>query len=329
MAPQIDNTNVTLDRILKEKFTSEFRSGYVTVGDVCLPERYKHFAEEIENFEIRDDDVWVCTFPKTGTTWTQEMIWCIGNDLNFENAKQLLSERFPFFEVSIIYDFERCTLSHISNLSNHETMKNSVNFTKNQASPRYIKTHLPFHLLPRQLRSGEKKARIINVARNPKDTCISYFHHSKLIEGYRGDFDEFCQLFLGGKLSYAPYWKHVLGYWNKRNDMNILFLKYEDMKSDLPSIIKKAATFLNKRITDDEVQTLAKHLSFTNMKNNPSVNYDDIIESYKKVKLTVIDGTFIRSGEVNQWKGKLSFDIVEKFDQLTKKMFDPVGLHFI
>ncbi|KAI4491645.1 hypothetical protein M0804_003037 [Polistes exclamans] len=329
MAPQIDNTNVTLDRILKEKFTSEFRSGYVTVGDVCLPERYKHFAEEIENFEIRDDDVWVCTFPKTGTTWTQEMIWCIGNDLNFENAKQLLSERFPFFEVSIIYDFERCTSSHISNLSNHETMKNSVNFTKNQASPRYIKTHLPFHLLPRQLRSGEKKARIINVARNPKDTCISYFHHSKLIEGYRGDFDEFCQLFLGGKLSYAPYWKHVLGYWNKRNDMNILFLKYEDMKSDLPSIIKKAATFLNKRITDDEVQTLAKHLSFTNMKNNPSVNYDEIIESYKKVKLTVIDGTFIRSGEVNQWKGKLSFDIVEKFDQLTKKMFDPVGLTFV
>ncbi|XP_043497022.1 luciferin sulfotransferase-like [Polistes fuscatus] len=329
MAPQIDNTNVTLDRILKEKFTSEFRSGYVTVGDVCLPERYKHFAEEIENFEIRDDDVWVCTFPKTGTTWTQEMIWCIGNDLNFENAKQLLSERFPFFEVSIIYDFERCTSSNISNLANHEIMKNSVNFTKNQASPRYIKTHLPFHLLPRQLRSGEKKARIINVARNPKDTCISYFHHSKLIEGYRGDFDEFCQLFLGGKLSYAPYWKHVLGYWNKRNDMNILFLKYEDMKSDLPSIIKKAATFLNKRITDDEVQILAKHLSFTNMKNNPSVNYEEIIESYKKVKLTVTDGTFIRSGEVNQWKGKLSLDIIEKFDQLTRKMFDPIGLHFV
>ncbi|XP_015173286.1 PREDICTED: amine sulfotransferase-like [Polistes dominula] len=329
MAPQIDNTNVTLDRILKEKFTSEFRSGYVTVKDVCLPERYKHFAEEIENFEIRDDDVWVCTFPKTGTTWTQEMIWCIGNDLNFENAKQqLLSERFPFFEVSIIFDFERS--SHISNVADRETMKNSVNFTKNQTSPRYIKTHLPFHLLPRQLRSGEKKARIINVIRNPKDTCISYFHHSKLIEGYRGDFNEFCQLFLGGKLSYAPYWKHVLGYWNKRNDMNILFLKYEDMKSDLPSIIKKAATFLNKQITNNEVQTLAKHLSFNNMKNNPAVNYEEIIESHKKFKLTVTDGTFIRSGEVNQWKGgKLSIDVIAKFDEMTRKMFDPVGLHFV
>lgn len=66
MAPQINNTNGTLDRILKEKFTSEFRSGYITVEGVCLPERYQHFAEQIENFEVRDDDVWVCTFPKTG-----------------------------------------------------------------------------------------------------------------------------------------------------------------------------------------------------------------------------------------------------------------------
>lgn len=97
---------------------------------------------------------------------------------------------------------------------------------------------------------------------------------------------------------------------------------------DLPSIIKKTATFLNKRITDDEVQTLATHLSFANMKENPSVNYKETIENYKKIKLIITDGTFIRSGEVNQWKGKLSPDMIEKFDELTKKILHPVGLHF-
>ncbi|KAK2575938.1 hypothetical protein KPH14_007300 [Odynerus spinipes] len=327
MAPQIEETNATLDRILKEKFTSEFRTGYITVDGVCLPERYEHFAEQIENFEVKDDDVWVCTFPKTGTTWTQEMIWCIANDLDFEGAKKPLPERFPFLEYSIIFNYEKAQ-SRDSNLHLPQLVVDSVNYTKNQPSPRYIKTHLPFQLLPRELRTGEKKPRIIYVVRNPKDTCISYFHHCRVIEGYRGNFDEFCQLFLGGKLTYAPYWEHVLDYWNKKNERNILFLKYEDMKSDLPSVIKKSAEFLGKSIPEDEVQTLATHLSFANMKNNRAVNYEDSIKKNKKLRMVEAEGVFMRSGEVNQWKGKLSPDMVEKFDELTKQMFGSVGLSF-
>jgi hypothetical protein len=33
-----------------------------------------------------------------GTTWTQEMTWVIGNNLDFEGAKVPLPERFPFLE---------------------------------------------------------------------------------------------------------------------------------------------------------------------------------------------------------------------------------------
>lgn len=55
-----------LDRLLLEKFTSEFRTGYITIDGVCLPEYFRKFADKIENFEVRDDDIWVCSFPKTG-----------------------------------------------------------------------------------------------------------------------------------------------------------------------------------------------------------------------------------------------------------------------
>lgn len=55
-----------LDRLLCEKFTSEFRTGYITIDGICLPEYFQEFAERIKNFEIRNDDIWVCSFPKTG-----------------------------------------------------------------------------------------------------------------------------------------------------------------------------------------------------------------------------------------------------------------------
>merc|ERR1712025_363936 len=32
-------------------------------------------AERIYNFALREDDIWVLSYPKTGTTWTTELVW--------------------------------------------------------------------------------------------------------------------------------------------------------------------------------------------------------------------------------------------------------------
>jgi hypothetical protein len=57
------------------------------------------FASRVKNMKIYEDDVWVVTFPKCGTTWTQELIWMINNNLDYETALKVnLNERFPFLE---------------------------------------------------------------------------------------------------------------------------------------------------------------------------------------------------------------------------------------
>lgn len=76
-------------------------TGFVQVGPekYYFPHKYIHEAEAYYNFEARDDDVWVVTFPRSGTTWTQELVWLVANNLDFETARnKLLTERFPFFE---------------------------------------------------------------------------------------------------------------------------------------------------------------------------------------------------------------------------------------
>ena len=45
---------------------------------VMLPSNFKNFAQKIWNFTVRKDDIWIVTYPKCGTTLTQEIMWQIG-----------------------------------------------------------------------------------------------------------------------------------------------------------------------------------------------------------------------------------------------------------
>ena len=52
---------------------------------VMLPSNFKNFAQKIWNFTVRKDDIWIVTYPKCGTTLTQEIMWQIGK-INQDNS---------------------------------------------------------------------------------------------------------------------------------------------------------------------------------------------------------------------------------------------------
>lgn len=65
---------------------------------------YCTVAERIKNFNIRKDDVFVLTFPKSGTTWMSELLWLLMNDLDFDTAKsEYIMLRIPFIEYLLIF----------------------------------------------------------------------------------------------------------------------------------------------------------------------------------------------------------------------------------
>lgn len=66
---------------------------------VMIEKYMEQFAERVKTMKVYEDDVWVVSFPKAGTTWTQEMVWLVNNNMNFDKAlDDNLNDRFPFLE---------------------------------------------------------------------------------------------------------------------------------------------------------------------------------------------------------------------------------------
>jgi hypothetical protein len=160
------------------------------------------------------------------------------------------------------------------------------------------------------------KPKIIYVARNPKDVATSFFHHYRHIVGYEGTKEDFIAAFLNDQVIYAPFNEHVLDFWKIRHHENILFLFYEDMKRNMPNVVRSAMKFLNKSFTDEEVEKLCQHLSVESMRANPACNNDGLVEKAKSMNgngKSSGDFKFIRKGEVGSHKTEFNETLNEQF----------------
>lgn len=120
---------------------------------------------------------------------------------------------------------------------------------------------------------------------------------------------------------YAPYNEHVLDFWKIRNQPNVLFLFFEDMKRNMRGVVRKAMKFFDKNFSDEQIEKLCNHLSIESMRVNPSCNNDGLVEKAKSLNGKANDNfRFIRKGEVNTFLDeKFSSEIIGKFDALMSR----------
>ena len=256
----------------------------------------------------------------------QEMVWNIVNNLDLKTAKsQSLEERVPFLELTALLE-TRHTETVGEEVAGTGLM-NSIEQVNSLASPRVIKTHLAADMLPKEV--IEKKVKLIYVTRNPRDAVVSFFNHWCVMAGFRGNFDKFVDAFIGDVCGfYTPFMNHVLGYWNIREDPNILFITYEDMKKDLPAVIRTVANFLEKKMSEIEVTNLATHLSFDNMKENAAVNKEDVLQTMRKMT-GALEGSFMRKGQTGDWRNHLTDDQLQRMICWEKKNLEGSDLEFV
>lgn len=273
-----------------------------------------------EHFKPRQSDVLLATPPKCGTTWLKALIFSVMNRTRFSmDQHPLLSatphECMPFLDLHLL---------RTTPISDPELLP----------SPRLLSCHTPYSALPESVKTIDEGCRIVYVCRDPKDVLISLLH---FLDNLRGSgfapedappltLQLTLEMFCRGVFAFGPFWDHVLEYWKAslKKPNRILFLKYEDLKKDASTQLKRLAEFLGRPFTAEEeerglVQEILKLCSFESM-SKMEVNRKGSTEWGVK------HDAFFRQGRVGDWKSHLTQEMIDRLDEITREKFGSSGL---
>ncbi|CAH8295808.1 unnamed protein product [Eruca vesicaria subsp. sativa] len=306
-----------LDSLPKERGWRT-RHLYLFQGFWCQAKEIHAIMSFQKHFKPIQNDVILATIPKSGTTWLKALTFAILNRNRFDpvvsDHHPLLTSNphdlVPFLEYKLYANGEVPDLSGL-------------------ASPRTFATHVPFGSLKGSIE--EQGVKVVYLCRNPFDTFISSWHFSNSVKSesvspvsLEEGFDLYCR----GVIGFGPFWEHMLGYWKEslKRPERVLFLKYEDLKEDIETNLKKLASFLGVSFTEEEegkgvVKAIADLCSFESLKKLEVNKLNKSIKNFENRYL-------FRKGEVSDWRNYLSPVQVERLSALVDDKLGGSGLTF-
>ncbi|XP_033123900.1 amine sulfotransferase-like [Anneissia japonica] len=274
--------------------------------------------EELRKFKVRHDDVFIVTYPKSGTHWMTEIMKNIvcGGDL--EKVKEY---------------------GHTIPLEFFNLFKKYDSFPTDK--PRVMMTHVPVDILPKEVFEG--KGKVVYVGRNPKDTAVSYWHFLKerrYLEEYE-KWENFLAAFLKpdmmcgscyGKIEIGfiiisvmcGSWFDInLKYYEHRDAKNFLFLTYEEIKLDHKGCVIQLCDFVSRHMTDEQVDLIVNNTTFSSMKSiftgELPVDLNKQLENLPKLEAIGDPNqkfSVLRKGVVGDWKTQFTVAQNELFDEI-------------
>jgi peroxiredoxin len=249
---------------------------------------------ELKHFKLvpRPDDIFIVTYPRSGTTWMQMILYQLTTDGKMDMAH--IAEHCPWFERSM----------------------HSAEGFENRPSPRTFKTHLAFHEVPKG------PGRYIYIARDGRDVAVSYYNLYRNYNGYKGTFAEFFEQFMRGNVHYGSWFKHVGGWWKHRNDLSVLFLTYEELTRDLEGCIRRIIAFCHLEVPLEKLPRIIERCSFAFMKQHES-KFDPALEMLWESGTQL--NSFLRAGRTGEGARQLVPEQQVRYDHAFRVLLEPNG----
>jgi aryl sulfotransferase len=275
---------------------------------------YRHFIWDTRRwnaFRHRPGDVFVCTPPKCGTTWTQTIV----SMLIFQDGNLPA----PVMEMSPWLD------------ARFYPLEEQIARLEAQTHRRAIKTHTSADGIP-----WWPDAFYIVVGRDGRDAFMSFVNHManlredrvhELIESAVAEGIEIEPMppqediheFFSGWLETGGLFHFLSTYWELRDQPNVLFVHYNDLKADLEKEVRRIAAFLGIPIDEKHLPGILERCSFQWMKTN-SDRIGDLEDLFKGG-----GQTFFFKGTNGRWRDVLTPAELERYDELSRRTM-PVDL---
>ena len=272
-------------------------------GRYFPPTSPEWFDYLVNKFVPRDSDIILATYPRSGTTWLQNILHILKHKQKLDGPLQASSPFiiFPQFASGLGPDSQPLLKPEFENIP----------------APRILKTHLPWDLVPKNPLS-----KYVYCYRNPKDVLISFHLHTtgSLGHAYDGSLSEFLELFLRGEVEYGSWWEHVLGWWQRRDTPNVMVLSYEELQNNFKEKVSQLAAFTGLELTEELYQLIAEESSVKAMKSN-----DHISLKAKPVKPGE-EFAHVRKGVVGGWKEALTPEQNKALDDMIESKLGGVSL---
>ncbi|EOY09659.1 Sulfotransferase 17 [Theobroma cacao] len=276
-ADSLDKEEVSpekMERVREFMSTLPAENGWRAFQPLCLYQgfwSFPYFLEGIilaqQHFKPKPGDIFVCSAPKSGTTWLKAVTFAIVTRKHFDNSSSPLLTKGPHHCVPTFVGFGQ---------------KADIR----EPGVPLIATHAPYPSLPKSvLDCSSDHCKIVCICREPKDAFVSMFHFAakrrfKEIEPI--SLEEAFHLFCEGKSVFGPCWDHILEFWKASQERP------------------------DKAISDEEqvgaVQKIVDLCSFENLSNleinKTGKRYAGDSEATNK--------SFFRKGKVGDWQNYLT-----------------------
>ncbi|GFO07219.1 sulfotransferase [Plakobranchus ocellatus] len=82
--------SVEVEELTLPEYDNGTKSYLMKYRDYFLMVDFPPNLKSIPSFEVREDDIWIVTFPKAGTTWLQEIVYLVMNNADTGKALQII-----------------------------------------------------------------------------------------------------------------------------------------------------------------------------------------------------------------------------------------------
>jgi len=271
-------------------------------------------GERWRAYDHRPGDIFICTPAKCGTTWMQTIVASLlWPDGDFPGTAMEIGVWFD----GLIYDFDEIKARYAA-----------------QTHRRYIKTHTPADGIP-----IFDTAKYIVVGRDGRDAFMSLFNHARHLRAdliarlnaeavKRGvepttKFDGDIHGFFEAWISDAPLMRHIASWWELRDEPNVLFVHFGDLKRDLEREMRRVGAFLEIEVHEASWPEAVARCTFEEMRENSGKvgDFERVFEGGAK--------SFLFKGTNGRWREVLTEAELYRYHRRVEELLSPEAARWL